>query len=122
MVDNYVSFIARRGPGVRLYDGPDLKLVLLIAHRSVYRASDSIYDGPDLRVVHFSWFRLELLVRCLAHRGSTGVFPLLQIFSDVVWRQGLSIAGQLIVSVSRLFCFTMDVIMIVEIVCKIVCP
>ena len=39
------------------------------------RASDS--DGPDIKL-HFSWFGPELLVYCLAHRGSTGVFLLLR--------------------------------------------
>ena len=38
-------------------------------------------------------------------------FLLLQVFS-VVWRPGLYIAGQLIVSVSPRFLFIMDVIMI----------
>ena len=51
--------------------------------------------SPD---IHFSWLGPELLVCCLAHKGSTSVFLLLQIFSDVVWRPGLSIAGQLVSS------------------------
>ena len=46
------------------------------------------------------WLGPELFVCCLAHQGSTGDFSMLQIFSDVVWHPGLSIAGKLIVSVS----------------------
>ena len=49
----------------------------------------------------------ELLVGCLDYRGSTDVFRLLPIFGDVVWRPGLSIAGQLIASVSPHFKFIM---------------
>ena len=56
--------------------------------------------------------RLELLVRCLTHQGSTGVLLLLQIFSNVVRCPELSIAGQLIVSVSPRFLFILGVIMI----------
>ena len=58
-----------------------------------------------LKAIHFSWLGPELFVCCLAHQGSTGVFLLLQTFSDVVWRPALSIAGQLIVSVSPRFLF-----------------
>ena len=36
----------------------------------------------------------------LAYLGTTGVFLLLQIFSDDVWLPGLSIPRQLIISVS----------------------
>ena len=46
----------------------------------------------------FSWLRPEHLVYCMAYRDSTGVFLCYQIFSVVVWRPGISIAGQLIVS------------------------
>ena len=31
-----------------------------------------------LKAIHFSWLGPELLVCCLAHRGPTGVFLLLQ--------------------------------------------
>ena len=55
---------------------------------------------------------LKLLVCCLAHRGSTGVFPLLQVFCDVLRYPGFSIVGQLIVSVSPHFLFILDLIMI----------
>ena len=63
MVDNYAAFFIG-GSDVRLYDGPDLKLL-----------------------------GLEFLVCCLAHRGSTCVFVLLQIFIHVVWCAGFSITG-----------------------------
>ena len=46
--------------GVRLYDGPDLKLLLLVG------------------------WGLSFKVCCLAHRGSTGDSVLLKIFSGVV--------------------------------------
>ena len=49
------------GSGVRLYDGPDLKLFILVS---------------------WGW---SFFVSCLAHQGSTGDFLLLQIFSGVVW-------------------------------------
>ena len=74
MVDNYASF----------FNGTP-----------VGRASDSMM-AP-------SWLGPELLVCCLAHRGSTSVFSLLQIFSNVVWRPVLYIAAKLIVSVSPRF-------------------
>ena len=64
------SLIARRGSGARLY------------------------DDPDLKAIHFSCMGLELLVCCLTHRGSTGVFLMLQFFSDVGWHPVLSIAMQ----------------------------
>ena len=65
-----------------------------------------------LEAIHFRWLRLELLVCFLAQRGSTCVLLLLQIFSDVVRRQGFSIVGELIVSMSPGFCFILDVFMI----------
>ena len=42
---------------------------------------------------------MMLLLLGLAHRGSTGVLLLPQILNDVVWRLGIFIAVQLIVSV-----------------------
>ena len=62
-VNSYVSLLncMPRGSGVRLYDGPDLKLFVL-----------------------FGWER-SFYVCCLAHRGSTCDFLLLQIFSGVAW-------------------------------------
>ena len=63
------SLIARRwigrqtgGSGVRLYDGPDLKLFILVG-----------------------WDRRSS-VCCFVHRGSTDNLLLLQISSDVVWQ------------------------------------
>ena len=50
------------GSGVRLYDGPDLKLYILV-----------------------SWDRSSL-VCCLVHRGSTDDLLLLQIVSCLVWQ------------------------------------
>ena len=41
------------------------------------RASDSMMLSR-LKAIHFSWLGPELLVCCLAHRGSTGVFLLLR--------------------------------------------
>ena len=44
---------------------------------------------------------LELLVFCLAHLGSNGVFSFAPgVQYNIDWRQGISIVGQLIVSVS----------------------
>ena len=57
-----------------------------------------LYDDFDLKLLE-----LGRLVYCLANRGSNGVFLLLKIFIGVVWRPVLSIAGQLIVSVSPRF-------------------
>ena len=67
---------------------------------SVGRASDSMIAST--KDIHFSWLRPGLLVCCLVHRRST-VIHLLQVFSDVVRHPRLSIAGQLIVSVSPRF-------------------
>ena len=63
-VNNYVSLFNSMptGSGVRLYDGPDLKLFVLLG-----------------------WGR-SFYVCCLAHWGSTGDYPLLQIFSGVLWQ------------------------------------
>ena len=58
---------------------------------------------PRLKAFHFSWLGLKLFVCCLTHRGSTGAFRLLRIFSDVVWHPGITITGQLIVSASPHF-------------------
>ena len=67
------------GSGVRIFNGLDLKLFLLV--------------GWDRSFFSVAW--------------PTGVqlvfFRLLAIFSDVVWRQGLSIVGQLNVSVNPRF-------------------
>ena len=60
------------------------------------------FDGSDLKLFVLAW----------PTGGSTGVFLLLQIFSDVVRRTRLSIAGQLIVSVSSRFLFILDVIVL----------
>ena len=50
------------GSGVRLFDGPDLMLFILVG-----------------------WYR-SFVVWCLVHRGSTGDLILLQIYSGVVWQ------------------------------------
>ena len=44
----------------------------------VGRASDSLM-APAYKAIHFSWLWPELLVCCLAHRGSAGVFVLLRV-------------------------------------------
>ena len=54
-------------------------------------------------LVSIGWGLSFFIVCCFARRRSTCVFLLLQMFSDVVWRPGISIAGQLIVSVSPRF-------------------
>ena len=59
------------------------------------RASYSMMVPTE--AIHFSRFGPKLTVCYLAHRGSTGVFLLLQIYS------GLSIVGQVSVSVSHRF-------------------
>ena len=84
------------GSGVRLYDGPDLKLLNLVG---LDRSFLSVAWPIGVQLVFFFFFYFYF-------------FFFLQIFSDVVWRSGLSIAGQLIVSVSPRFLFIMDVIMI----------
>ena len=78
------------GSGVRLYDGSDLKLFLLV--------------GWDRCFLSVAWPTLVQLLIVF--------FLLLQIFSDVVWRPGISIAGQLILSVNPRFLFIMALIMI----------
>ena len=45
---------------------------------------------------HFSLYGPELLVCCLAHRGSTGVSLLLQIFSKLLGAQGSPSSGSLL--------------------------
>ena len=52
MVDNYAAFF-------KLHVGGS--------------ASDSMM-APIYNAIHFNWLGPELLVSCLAHRGSTGVF------------------------------------------------
>ena len=47
----------------------------------VGRVSDSMMPPPHthtLKAIHFSWLGPGLLVCCLAHRGSTGIFLLLR--------------------------------------------
>ena len=56
MVDNYAAFFN-------------------IARRCVGRQT---LRWPRHKAIHFSWLGSELLVCCLAHRGSTGVFLLLR--------------------------------------------
>ena len=73
------------GRGVKLFDDPDIKLFILVGF------------GP------------ELLVCCLAHRGSTDVFVCLFLLRG----PGISIVGQHTESVSpRFFLFIIVVIMI----------
>ena len=50
--------------------------------------------------IPFCWLGPEFLVFSLAQRVSTGVFRMLQIFSNDVWRPGNSIAGELIETMS----------------------
>ena len=54
-----------------------------------------LYDGLDLNYMYiqFSWLGPELLVSCLAHRGSTGTFRLVQIFSKLLGAQGSQSPG-----------------------------
>ena len=49
-----------------------------------------------LKAIHLIWLGPELLVCCLAHRGSTDVYLLLRI-------SGISIVGQLTESVESSF-------------------
>ena len=68
------------------------------------RASDSMVPPPPLKAIHFSCLGPELLVCCLAHRGSTGVFfSFAPDFQLVIGRPGISIVGQLTKSVSPRF-------------------
>ena len=46
------------------------------------RASDSMMARH--KAIYFGWFGPELFCQCLAHRGSTVGFPLLQCSSGVV--------------------------------------
>ena len=71
----------------------------------VGRASDSAM--VRLKAFHFSWLGPELLVCCLAHRGSTVVFLLLWIFSKLFGAQGSPSSGSLLNLI-----FVMVVIMI----------
>ena len=61
----------------------------------VGRASD--YDGPDLKLFILVGWGWSGIVCCLAHRGSTGDSLWLQIFSDVV--QGSQVTRQHVGSV-----------------------
>ena len=47
-----------------------------IAHRWV---GSQTLSWPRHKAIHFSWLGLELLVCCMAHRGSTDVFLLLWV-------------------------------------------
>ena len=73
----------------------------------VGQASDSMM-APTYS--SFSWLGAELLVCCLAHRGSTCFFLSLRV--SVYGRPGISIVGQLTESVSPRFLFIMVVVMI----------
>ena len=79
MVDNYAAFLNCPPVG---------------------RTSDSM--TPRHKAIHFSWLGPELLVCCLAHRGSTGVY-FCSGFQYVIWRPGISIVGQLTESVESSF-------------------
>ena len=63
---------------------------------------NSMYTYIHLYIL-FLLVEPEALVGSLAHWGSIGVFLLLQVISDVVWRPWISIAVQIIVSVSPRF-------------------
>ena len=65
MVDNYAAFLNCTPVG---------------------RASDSMMTL--FKAIHFTCFGPELLVCCLAHRGSTGVFLLLEIFIKLLGAPG----------------------------------
>ena len=52
----------------------------------VDRASDSMV-APTYSAIHFSWLGPELLVCCLAHRGSTGIFAFAPGFSKLFGAQ-----------------------------------
>ena len=83
MVDNYAAFF---------YCTP------------VGRASDSMIE-PD-KAIHFNWLGLKLLVCCLAHRASTGVFFFFLHRVSVSYSAsgpGISIVGQRTESVSPRF-------------------
>ena len=63
------------------------------------RASDSMM--AQHKAIHFSWLGPELLVCCLPHRGSTGVF--LSLRGSVGRRPRISIVGQITESVKLSF-------------------
>ena len=61
----------------------------------VGRASDSII-WPRLKAIYFSRFGQEILVCCLAHQGSTGVFfYFAPDFSKLIGAQGSPSSGSL---------------------------
>ena len=60
----------------------------------VGRASDSMM--ARLKAIHFSWLGPELLVCCLAHRGSTGVFSFAPGFSKLFSAQESQSSGSLL--------------------------
>ena len=77
----------------------------------VGRASDSIW--PRLKAIHFSWLGPELLVCCLAHRGSTGVlFFFFSGVSKLFGAQGSPSSGSLLNLLSPRFLFFMMFIVI----------
>ena len=47
-----------------------------------------LYDGPDIKLFIYCWLRPELLVCCLALRASTGVFSFAPGFSKLFRAQG----------------------------------
>ena len=47
-------------------------------------------------MINFSWLGPELLVCCLAHRGSTGASLLLQTFSKLLGAKGSPSSGSLL--------------------------
>ena len=55
----------------------------------VGRASDS-NDGPDIKLFIFVGWGRSFFVRCLAHRGSTIGFLLLQCFNGLLDTPGIS--------------------------------
>ena len=61
---------------------------------------------PDLCLLvpfHFIWLWPELLVYCLAHRGSTCVSFLLRAFSKLLGAQGSPSSGRLLICESSIF-------------------
>ena len=73
MVDNYAAFLNCTPVG---------------------RASDFMMAPTSSYL--FSWLGPELLVCCLAHRGSTGVSLLLRTFSKLLGAQGSRSSGSLL--------------------------
>ena len=84
-VDNFAALLNSvhvGGSGVRLYDGHDLKLFILVG-----------------------WDRISF-VRCLVYRGSTDVLLLFQIYSCVVWQtRDLHLSRNTLYLLSPRLCF-----------------